>query len=124
MLVVGGMRTVTGAFVGTVLVTAGNEIARQIGDRHEIARLPQLFISVVLLAVILVRPGGLLNDVDVAGWLRRRWPGRSAPSAFPAGPSTVDAGDLVASSIDVRFGGFVALAGGRHLDRPRPGSSA
>ena len=112
MLVVGGMRTVTGAFVGTVLVTAGNEIARQFGDRHEIARLPQLFISVVLLAVILVRPGGLLNDTDVAGWLRRRWPARSAPSVAPtSGPSTVDAGDLVASSIDVRFGGFVALAG-------------
>ena len=42
MLVVGGMRTISGAFVGTVLVTAGNEIARQVGDRHEIARLPQL----------------------------------------------------------------------------------
>ena len=112
MLVVGGMRTVTGAFVGTVLVTAGNEIARQIGDRHEIARLPQLFISVVLLAVILVRPGGLLSDADVAGWIRRRWPARSAPGVPPAGAtSTVDAGDLVASSIDVRFGGFVALAG-------------
>jgi branched-chain amino acid transport system permease protein len=112
MLVVGGMRTVTGAFVGTVLVTAGNEVARQIGDRHEIARLPQLFISVVLLAVMLVRPGGLLNDTDVAGWLRRRWPGRSAAGTPPAGgTSIVDAGDLVASSIDVRFGGFVALAG-------------
>ena len=33
MLVVGGMRTVTGAFVGTLLVTAGNEAARQLGDR-------------------------------------------------------------------------------------------
>ena len=45
MLVVGGMRTVTGAFAGTVIVTAGNEIARQLGDRNEIPRLPQLFIS-------------------------------------------------------------------------------
>ena len=72
MLVVGGMRTVTGAFVGTALVTAGNEVARQIGDRHEIARLPQLFISIVLLGVMLLRPGGLLGDLDVAGWLRRR----------------------------------------------------
>jgi branched-chain amino acid transport system permease protein len=108
MLVVGGMRTVTGAFVGTVLVTAGNEIARQVGDRNEIARLPQLVISSVLLAVMLVRPGGLLGDRDVAGWFRRRWPDR-APRPMPE-PVTNDA-PLVVAGVDVRFGGFVALAG-------------
>jgi branched-chain amino acid transport system permease protein len=110
MLVVGGMRTVTGAFVGTVLVTAGNEVARQVGDRHEIARLPQLFISLVLLIVMLVRPGGLLGDLDVAAWMRRRWPSRVGPTA--ASPKDGAAADaLVATGIDVRFGGFVALSG-------------
>ena len=84
MLVVGGMRTVTGAFVGTVLVTAGNEIARQFGDRHGIPRLPQLFISLVLLAVMLVRPGGLLGDTDVAGVA-------AAPLA-PSGPLRASTG--------------------------------
>ncbi len=108
MLVVGGMRTVTGAFVGTVLVTAGNEVARQLGDRNEIPRLPQLFISLVLLAVMLARPGGLLNDVDVAAWLRRRRRRRPrCEAAAPAATST--AGDLVAEAVTVRFGGFVAL---------------
>ncbi len=111
MLVVGGMRTVTGAFVGTVLVTAGNEIARQFGDRHGIPRLPQLFISLVLLAVMLVRPGGLLGDTDVAMWLRRRWR-RPPRSERPSGPAPAAApGDLVAAGIVVRFGGFVALDG-------------
>ena len=72
MLVAGGMRTVTGAFVGTIVITVGNEVFRQLGDDLEIERLPDLFLSVVLLAVMLVRPGGLLGDHDVAGWLRRR----------------------------------------------------
>ena len=124
MLVVGGMRTVTGAFVGTVLVTAGNEIARQFGDRHEIAHLPQLFISVVLLAVILVRPGGLLNDTDVAGWLRRRWPGRSAPSAAPAGGHVDGRRRRPRGELDRRAFRRLRRAGwGRRLNSPPVGSS-
>ncbi|MGI9051641.1 MAG: branched-chain amino acid ABC transporter ATP-binding protein/permease [Ilumatobacteraceae bacterium] len=114
MLVVGGMRTVTGAFVGTVLVTVGNEAARQVGDRNEIPRLPQLFISLVLLAVMLVRPGGLLGDRDVLASLRRRWP-RARPARRPVVESVVDrvapTDALVAEGIVVRFGGFVALDG-------------
>ncbi|MEZ5233259.1 MAG: branched-chain amino acid ABC transporter permease [Acidimicrobiales bacterium] len=42
MLVVGGMRTVSGAVVGTVLITAGTEVFRQLGDpeRLDIDRFP------------------------------------------------------------------------------------
>ena len=108
MLVVGGMRTVTGAFVGTVVVTAGNEVARQLGDRNEIPRLPQLFISLVLLAVMLLRPGGLLEDTDVAAWMRRRWR-RPLETGDPTISAAPTAGALVADGITVRFGGFVAL---------------
>ena len=110
MLVVGGMRTVTGAFVGTLVVTAGNEAARQLGDHLEIPRLPELLISLLLLVVMLVRPSGLLGDADVAGWLRRRWrrpPPTVAPS--PPAPEVTGAGELVAEGVTVRFGGFVAL---------------
>ncbi len=122
MLVAGGMRTVTGAFVGTVVVTVGNEVFRQIGDAQEIERLPDLFLSVVLLAVMLLRPGGLLGDADVAGWLRerarRRVRGSPAPqgvvtpsdAAKPSDGGAGAGGDLEASGITVRFGGFVALA--------------
>jgi branched-chain amino acid transport system permease protein len=122
MLVVGGMRTVTGAVAGTVLVTVGNELARQVGDRHEIARLPQLFISAVLLVVMLVRPGGILGDLDVATWLRRRWPRRRRPSgttvdAAGGARETTPPGGLRADGIDVRFGGFAALAdAGVHVE--------
>jgi branched-chain amino acid transport system permease protein len=119
MLVAGGMRTVTGAFVGTVLVTVGNEVLRQLGDAWEIERLPDLFLSLVLLGVMLLRPGGLLGDADIAGWLAgrsrrvRRFGApqrRRRPSgALKTSDQDVPAGELVADGITVRFGGFVAL---------------
>jgi branched-chain amino acid transport system ATP-binding protein/branched-chain amino acid transport system permease protein len=115
MLVVGGMRTVTGAFVGTVVITIGNEIFRQVGDDHGIVRLPELFLGAVLLAVMLLRPGGLLGDTDLRAWLGRLSRRNISPAAasdtgaaereVPPGA----AGDLVASGISVRFGGFRAL---------------
>ena len=109
MLVVGGMRTVTGAFVGTLVVTAGNEAARQLGDHLEIPRLPELLISLLLLVVMLVRPSGLAGDADVGGWLRRHWR-RPPPAVAPPPPADATAsGDLVAEGVTVRFGGFVAL---------------
>ncbi len=110
MLVVGGMRTVTGAVVGTVIITVGNETFRQLGDpqRLDIERFPDLFLGVVLLLVMLLRPGGLLGDTDLAGWLRRVThrshdvSGRVAPERSAA---------LVAEGVEVRFGGFTALDG-------------
>jgi branched-chain amino acid transport system permease protein len=111
MLVVGGMRTVTGAFLGTALITIGNEIARQLGDEYEIERLPELFLGAVLLAVMLWRPGGLLGDIDVRAWLRRRMRRRASPTA-PADDDTappVGDDELKAEGVSVRFGGFRAL---------------
>jgi branched-chain amino acid transport system permease protein len=113
MLVLGGMRTVTGAVVGTVLVTAGNELFRQLGDTWSIERFPDLFLGGVLLAVMLLRPGGLLGDIDLLGWLRRRFrdPSRGVRPA-PA-TDTLSAGDVV-----VDFGGFRALDEARLQVRP------
>jgi branched-chain amino acid transport system permease protein len=110
MLVVGGMRTVTGAVVGTVIVTVGNETFRQLGDpqRLDIERFPDLFLGAALLLVMLLRPGGLLGDVDLAGWLRRRT--RRPRHVVDRGAPKRDA-SLVAEDVEVRFGGFTALAG-------------
>ena len=115
MLVVGGMRTVTGAFVGTVVITIGNEIFRQIGDDHGIVRLPELFLGAVLLAVMLIRPGGLLGDTDLRAWFgrlsRRRVTTAAVGDGAGAEQTTASraAGDLAATGISVRFGGFRAL---------------
>ncbi|CAN5745686.1 branched-chain amino acid ABC transporter ATP-binding protein/permease [soil metagenome] len=135
MLVVGGMRTVSGAFVGTALITLGNEAARQIGDKYEIERLPELFLGAALLVVMLLRPGGLLGDADIAGWMQRRWsrPRRVAfgtPSTSDTSPAHKVADDvapahpaaggnaLVVGDVVVRFGGFLALDGAGLRVRP------
>jgi branched-chain amino acid transport system permease protein len=110
MLVVGGMRTVTGAVVGTIVVTAGNEAFRQLGDpqRLDIERFPDLFLGVALLGIMLLRPGGLLGDLDVAGRLRRTW---RTPHAESTGTPELGTRALVAEDVSVRFGGFMALDG-------------
>ena len=117
MLVVGGMRTPSGAVVGTVLITAGNELFRQLGDpqRLGIERFPDLFLSVTMLLVMIFRPGGLLGSRDLAAWLRRR-------TARPSDVVTVvpePAGRVLeATNITVRFGGFLALDSARIRVRP------
>ncbi len=117
MLVVGGMRTVSGAVLGTVLITAGNELFRQLGDpqRLGIERFPDLFLGGTMLLVMLLRPGGLLGDRDLAAWLRRRTH-RRPPSTHETPVLATSA--LVASEIQVHFGGFVALHGAGVTVRP------
>jgi branched-chain amino acid transport system permease protein len=113
MLVVGGMRTVSGAVLGTVVITVGTELFRQLGDpqRLNIQRFPDLFLGVVMLATMLLRPRGILADRDLAGWLRLRT--RCARRTTVSAESTDrrDRQPLVASDVLVRFGGFLALNG-------------
>jgi branched-chain amino acid transport system permease protein len=68
---------------------------------------------------MLVRPGGLLGDADIAEWLRRRWrrPPTAAAAAEPPDRPTAP-GELTALGITVRFGGFVALDGAAVRVRP------
>lgn len=110
MLVIGGMRTISGAVLGTVLITIGNEVFRQLGDpeRWDIERFPDLFLGVAMLAIMILRPGGILGDIDLAGWIRRRTHRRRRVEP-PAPPDRTAV--LVADEILVRFGGFVALDG-------------
>ncbi len=112
MLVIGGMRTISGAVLGTVLITIGNEVFRQLGDpeRWDIERFPDLFLGVAMLAIMILRPGGILGDRDLAAWLRRRTHRRRRVET-PAPPERTAV--LVADEILVRFGGFVALDGAR-----------
>jgi branched-chain amino acid transport system permease protein len=118
MLVVGGMRTLTGAVVGAVLITAGNEMFRQLGDpqRLDVERFPDLFLGATMLLVMLLRPGGLLGDIDISRMFARR-AGRCTEHPVPS--AEPGARPLEAAGITVRFGGFMALDDA-HI-RVRPG---
>lgn len=119
MLVVGGMRTVTGAIAGTVFITVGKEVTRFLGDGPDflgftwpvIDGLPDLFLAGSLLVVLLTRPGGLLGEFDLGAWITRRF--RSAPPVVdPAEVPAVEpssAGALRTDGLGVVFGGFTAV---------------
>jgi branched-chain amino acid transport system permease protein len=115
MLIVGGKRSVTGALVGVVLITALKEFAiKRAGDSEQLGALPELLEGLAVLGVMLLRPKGLLGDWELDHvfhrWRRRR-PAPAVPEApvpaTEAAPVTV----LRAREIAVRFGGFVALDG-------------
>ena len=128
MLVVGGMRTVTGAIAGTVFITVGKEVTRFLGDGPDflgftwpvVDGLPDLFLAGSLLAVLLTRPNGLLGEFDLGGWATRRFR-RAAPAAPVSGEPAADdgfavaapqqaaGGELVTSGLGVVFGGFTAV---------------
>ncbi len=129
MLVVGGMRTVTGAITGTVFITVGKEITRFLGDGPDflgftwpkVDGLPDLFLAGSLLAVLLTRPTGLLGEFDLGRWISTRVRTSASAPAVVAGPddhapvvpvprapqATRD--ELVTNGLGVVFGGFTAV---------------
>jgi branched-chain amino acid transport system permease protein len=73
MLVVGGMRSLTGAFVGVALVSVVSEVFRGIERGFSIGGqivsappgLQEIALAVILLAILVRRPSGLLGDFEI-----------------------------------------------------------
>ncbi len=126
MLIVGGRNSVTGAVVGTMVITAGSELARRMGtsgfeffglglddapaDWIFREGLPTVFLGAAMVGFMIWRPIGLLDDWELDEWLFERF-GRGEdlqPSGLPEVADTPVA-RLAATGIDVRFGGFQAL---------------
>lgn len=111
MLVLGGMRSVTGALLGTVVVTVGSELARWLGDGPRVfgADLPDLpglsllFQGAVILIVMLLRPEGIMGDRELDHlWWRRgtegEAPAMTAAVAVPALASATGSAPTPAST--------------------------
>jgi branched-chain amino acid transport system permease protein len=121
MLIVGGRRSVTGALVGTVVITAGNEIARSLaGPDVNVPGLgwllrdglSELFLGGAMLGFMMLRPNGLLDDWELDRWWSDRW--RHRRESAPAPPTAATAGEratLTTTDVTVEFGGFSALQG-------------
>jgi branched-chain amino acid transport system permease protein len=123
MLIIGGRRSVTGALLGVVIITVGNELARVFGAEWSETpllnilfrpTLPQLFLGAVMLGTMLLRPEGLIKDWELDHLLRNRWRRRERkPAVVPAvthvPPRTPQVHTLKVSEMVVDFGGFRAL---------------
>ena len=123
MLVVGGRNSITGAVLGTVVITVLTEAARVVsgpdvdpGPFDIVLRpgLSDLALGASMLGFMVLRPRGLLDDWELADWVRPRvakWlrPQR-APEAPEAGPAPDPAaGRLAAVGVTVDFGGLRGL---------------
>ena len=131
MLVVGGRGSITGAILGTVLITVLTEVARVLsgpnvdpGPFDLILRpgLVDLVLGASMLGFMILRPRGLLDDWELADWLGRRLvrrrrgargalPGEAAQRLeFPERPQATSAPiRLAAAGVTVDFGGLRVL---------------
>ena len=130
MLIVGGRNSVTGAVVGVIVMTAGREFARRMGqDGFEFfgigldeapldwvfrENLQTVFLGVSMLAFMIWRPVGILDDWELDSWLRRRFSSGDEPKPEPL-PELDDYAHqtLEARDIHMQFGGFTALTDAR-----------
>ena len=128
MLIVGGRRSVSGALLGVAVITAGRELARRLGqDGFEVfgvgldgapldwifrENLKTVFLGVSMLGFMIWRPSGLLDDWELDEWLHAKFRrSRESPTASLPVVEPDDSASLVASGVDVAFGGFQALTG-------------
>ncbi len=133
MLVVGGRNSITGATLGTVVITVLTEAARVVsgpdvdpGPFDVILRpgLSDLVLGGSMLGFMVLRPRGLLDDWEVADWLGPRLAKRPQPDAAPpeatgAAPGLPAPGPpapglrapvrLAAAGVTVDFGGLRGL---------------
>lgn len=124
MLIVGGRNSVTGAVLGTAIITFGNELTRNLADA-EVAGLgwilrpglSDLFLGGAMVGFMLLRPQGLLRDWELDVWVRRKIRREAPPAELAVPPqqpghhgSGPRGAHLEGSDISVVFGGFTALA--------------
>lgn len=130
MLIVGGRNSVTGAVLGVAVMTAGRELSRRLGqDGFEVfglgldgapldwvfrENLQTVFLGVSMLAFMIWRPTGLLDDWELDDWLYRRFRrDRTTPPEVAGDRVAPAAVELVAEDVAVSFGGFRALEDAR-----------
>lgn len=121
MLIVGGIRSISGAVFGTLLISFLMELIRPVEAGFDLAGLSvpplwglaQISLSLVILLVMYVRPSGLMGSSEfqskwIANMLSGIWPGdklsETSRQSVPSGD-----GGLSVAKVGKRFGGLEAL---------------
>ena len=117
MLIVGGMTTVSGAVLGTIVVTLTIEVLRRVEsgvdlfgwETPELFGLTQAGLCVLILVVMYRRPAGMFARLELGEtWIRKRL-GGAVTEPTPAAATPVAPGVLRAEGITKNFTGLRAL---------------
>lgn len=81
MVVLGGMGSLTGSYVGAVSITLLPEVLRFLG------RWRMVIYSLALVLLMLFRPGGLLGSTEIGALLRAQFSRAASPPAKPRRPA-------------------------------------
>ena len=114
MLMIGGQRSLTGAVVGVIVISALQEVLRKIEVVIELYGLSQLVIAFLMLLILILRPTGLAMGREIPWPFGRRAAAAAARSDAGAPPAIVAAGGdmeerLEAHDISVSFEGLAAV---------------
>src|SRR4029079_2308193 len=92
MLVIGGMGSVSGSILGSILIVGVAEGLRRVEDATLLYGLSQIVLAVIFIVVIVVRREGLLGQREGAldRMFLRRGRGRAAVDGEPAGAAEPD----------------------------------
>jgi len=66
MLVIGGMGSVSGSVIGTVLIVVLSELLRRFEDATLLYGISNIILAVIFIAIIIFRPDGLLGEREIA----------------------------------------------------------
>jgi branched-chain amino acid transport system permease protein len=108
MVVLGGMGSITGSTIAAAVLTILPEYLRAL------ANLRMVIYSVALIALMLLRPRGLLGTREVWDWWRKRHPAAPSPRKREATEALIDV-----RKASIRFGGLTAVCEFSLQVRPR-----
>lgn len=119
MLVLGGTKSTTGAVLGVIIITIGNEVFRWLGDGPTVGgvTLPQLpafstlFLGCVIVIVMIWKPSGIMGSREIDDFTRRWFQRKpSQVHAIQSGRQRTGA-RLVATDLVKHFEGVKAVDG-------------
>ncbi len=115
MLIIGGIGSVTGAVVGTAVVTVVMELARRLEESSilpslglpQVFGLTQLALGLGILFVMYKRPGGMLGLAEVDDWFKHRF--ATAVAKVTSFVTEKRDGALTVENVSKNFSGLKAL---------------
>ena len=84
MLVVGGMNSLWGAVLGTLVVTTIGELLLRVELASGVLNLREVGLALVMLAILILRPRGITSGLELEWYRVRDWTGWRFVRALPA----------------------------------------